>query len=606
MLDTIISGLVHGNVYALVAVGISLIFGVTNVVNFAQGSVVGFGAMLGWWFIGVLGWPWWVGLVAVGIASALIGYLINLAAVRPLIKAPPIAALLATFAASMVLDNLSQIIFGADTRAYPEPLPTDNIALGGVRLGTSDLVAFGFTVLAMAGLWAWLTFGRDGQAIRATAADPDAAQQMGVPVARIQNLSFMLASLLGGVAGVFFGMFSAVVSPLSAAFTGTVGFIAAAVGGLGSIVGAVVGGVLIGLLEAIGVYTFGDGFRDLFIFGIFLVMLLVRQHGLFGARHATSQEPMTGTFLGAGRSIALRWWHWLVVAAVAAVGVPLLGGPVLSAVGTQVAIYAIMAVPMTLLAGSTGQISIGQAAPVAIGAYASALLVMRLDVPFLLALPLAGVLAALIATFITLPIWRLGGHYVSLATLALGFVVLAVIRNWDQVTQGAYGLTGIPAPEIFGLPLLTARGHYLLDLAVLAITLAITIRLRTSHLGIVLASVGSDEVAARSLGIHTRDYKALAYAISAFFAGLAGSLLAHQYNYLDPTVFPIQMSVLVLTIIVLGGLNSPFGAVIGSIVLVGLPEALRIAPDARILLYGMIMIAMIRFRPQGLWTRRAA
>ena len=598
MIDTIISGLVHGNVYALVAVGISLIFGVTGVVSFAQGSIVGFGAMLGWWFISVLGWPWWLALLAVAAASALIGWVITLTTVRPLIKAPPIAALLATFAASMVLDNLSQILFRADTREYPAPLPTDNLPVGGVRLGTSDAVAFGFTLAAMVALWAWLRFGRDGLAVRATAADPDAARQMGVPVTRVQNLSFLLASCLGGVGGIFFGMYAGVISPYSASFTGTVGFIAAAVGGLGSIAGAV-------LLESLGIYQFGGGFRDLFIFGAFLLVLLLRPHGLFGSRHAVVSEPMTGTFLGAGRPIRLTWWHWAVLALAAGLAVPLLGGPVLSSVGTQVAIYAIIAVPMTLLAGSTGQISLGQAAPVAIGAYASALLVMRLGLPFLLALLLAGVIAAVLATAVTLPIWKLDGHYVSMATLALGYIVLSVIRSWDTVTKGAYGLSGIPSPEVFGLPLLVAEDHYQFDLVVLGITLFVVFRLRASHLGTVLASVGSDEVAARSLGLHTRGYKALTYAIAAFFAGLAGALLAHQYNYLDPTVFTVQMSVLVLTIVVLGGMNSPFGAVLGALALVGLPEALRLAPDVRILLYGIVVIAIIRFLPQGLWTRRA-
>ena len=602
MIDTIISGLVHGNVYALVAVGISLIFGVTGVVNFAQGSIVGFGAMLGWWFISVLGWPWWLALLAVAAASALIGWVINLTTVRPLIKAPPIAALLATFAASMVLDNLSQILFRADTREYPAPLPTDNLPVGGVRLGTSDAVAFGFTLAAMVALWSWLRFGRDGLAVRATAADPDAARQMGVPVTRVQNLSFLLASCLGGVGGIFFGMYAGVISPYSASFTGTVGFIAAAVGGLGSIAGAVAGGFVIGLLESLGIYQFGGGFRDLFIFGAFLLVLLLRPHGLFGSRHAVVSEPMTGTFLGAGRPIRLTWWHWAVLALAAGLAVPLLGGPVLSSVGTQVAIYAIIAVPMTLLAGSTGQISLGQAAPVAIGAYASALLVMRLGLPFLLALLLAGVIAAVLATAVTLPIWKLDGHYVSMATLALGYIVLSVIRSWDTVTKGAYGLSGIPSPEVFGLPLLVAEDHYQFDLVVLGITLFVVFRLRASHLGTVLASVGSDEVAARSLGLHTRGYKALTYAIAAFFAGLAGALLAHQYNYLDPTVFTVQMSVLVLTIVVLGGMNSPFGAVLGALALVGLPEALRLAPDVRILLYGIVVIAIL---PQGLWTRSA-
>ncbi len=606
MLDTIIAGIVHGNVYALVAVGISLIFGVTGVVNFAQGSVVGLGAMLGWLFIGVLGWPWWLGLGGVIATSALVGWVINLAAVRPLIKAPPIAALLATFAVSLILDNGSQVVFGPQTRAFPEPLPTDNLAVAGVSVGTSDLVMLAFTVLAMAGLWAYLTYGRTGRAIRATAADPDAAQQMGVPVARVQNWSFLLASGLGGAAGVFYGMYAAVISPMSGAFTGIVGFIAAAVGGLGSIVGAVLGGFLIGLLEALGVWQFGDGFRDLFVFGLLLIVLVVRPHGLLGRRHGLVSEPLTGTFLGAGRPLRLTWWQWTVVAVLAAVAVPLAGGPVAAAVGTQVAIYAIIAAPLTLLAGSAGQVSLGQAAPVAIGAYASALLVLELNWPFLLALGASGLVAAVIATIFTMPIWRLGGHYVSLATLALGFIVVAIIRNAEPLTRGAYGIPGIPSPSILGVPLLSAQQHYWLDLAVLAVALIVTLRIQASHLGTVIAALGADEVAARSLGVRTRDYKALAYFVAAFFAGVGGALMAHQYNYIDPTVFTLQLSVLALTIIVLGGLNSPVGAVVGSILLVGLPEVLRVASEWRILAYGVVMIAMIRLRPRGLWVRRAS
>ncbi len=605
MLDTIISGLVHGNVYALVAVGISLIFGVTNVVNFAQGSIMGFGAMLGWWYIGVLGWPWWLSLVAVGVSAAVIGWLVNLTTVRPLIKAPPIAALLTTFAASMVLDNFSQMVFSTETRAYPEPLPTDNIQLAGLSLGTSDLVTFGFTLVTMLALGAYLRFGRDGRAIRASAADPDAAQQMGVEVRRVQNLSFILASVLGGIGGVFFGMYSGIVTPTSASFTGTVGFVAAALGGLGSISGAVAGGLLIGLLEALGIYQFGGGFRDVFIFGLFLVVLLVRPHGLFGSRRTVTTEPMTGTFLGAGRSIPIGKWGWVGLGA-SAIGLPFVAGPVVASAGSQVAIYAIMAIPMVLLAGSVGQVSLGQAAPVAIGAYASALLTTELDLPFAMGLLAGGAAAMVISTLITLPIWRLNGHYVSMATMALAYVVVGVILNWEPVTNGAYGIAGIPAPQFFGTVLITPVQHYLLDLVIVMLVLWVVLRIQHSHLGTVLAGVGSDETASRCLGIHTRDYKALAYAVCSFCAGVAGALLAHQYNYIDPTVFTIQMSILVLTIVVLGGLNSPFGAVIGAVVLVGLPEALRIANDVRILAYGVIMIVMIRFRPQGLWMRRAS
>ena len=183
--------------------------------------------------------------------------------------------------------------------------------------------------------------------------------------------------------------------------------------------------------------------------------------------------------------------------------------------------------------------------------------------------------------------------------------MVTIIGGWESLTQGALWISGIPAPEIFGLPLLVSDDHYQLGLVVLGLTLFVVIKLRSSHLGTVLAAVGSDEVASRSLGLKTRSYKALAYAIAAFFAGVAGSLTAHQFTYLDPTMFPVQMSVLALTIVVLGGINSPFGAVLGSVALIGLPEALRIAPDVRIILYGVVVILIIRFRPQGLWTRRA-
>jgi branched-chain amino acid transport system permease protein len=234
-------------------------------------------------------------------------------------------------------------------------------------------------------------------------------------------------------------------------------------------------------------------------------------------------------------------------------------------VANQVLTFAIIAVPMVLLSGSAGQVSLGQAAPVAIGAYTSALVVMELKLPFVIGLVLAGVVAAVGATILTLPIWRLTGHYVSIATLGIGFVAVSIIRN-----------------------------------------LVVVLRLRASHLGTVLASVGSDEVAARSAGVRTRDYKVLAYAIAAFFAGVSGSLMAHQNRYLDPTMFTILVSTLALTIIVVGGITSPVGAVVGAVVLIAVPELLRLTSDVRILLYGVVLIAVIRFRPQGLWVRRRA
>jgi branched-chain amino acid transport system permease protein len=368
MLDTLIAGVIHGNAYALVAVGLSLIFGVTHVVNFAQGSVFALGSMLGWWFVSQVGWPLWATVIGVTVICAGVGLVINGIAVKPLSKVPPIAALLATFAVAMVLDNLSQWVFGPETRPFPEVLPTDNFVVAGVRFGTSDVVMLGITLLCMVGLGAYLKAGRSGRAIRATAQDPDAARQMGIPVGRIQHLSFAIASGLGGLAGIFVGLYTSNISPTSGTAAGLTAFVAATLGGLGSMVGAIVGGFALGVIEAFGVWFFGDGVHDLITFGLLIVVLLLRPAGLFGTAPPITSEPLTGTFLGGGRPIRLRRWQIGAALSIAGVMIPVLANGYTLLIGTQVLVFAIVAVPMTLVSGSAGQIVLGQAGPIAIGA----------------------------------------------------------------------------------------------------------------------------------------------------------------------------------------------------------------------------------------------
>jgi branched-chain amino acid transport system permease protein len=161
----------------------------------------------------------------------------------------------------------------------------------------------------------------------------------------------------------------------------------------------------------------------------------------------------------------------------------------------------------------------------------------------------------------------------------------------------------IPPPSIGSFEIDTPLGLYLLDVVVLLLAVAAVSRLQTSFLGKVWAAVGADEIALRSVGVPPADYKALAFVVGSGIAGLAGSLLAHQYTYIDPSLFTADLSMLALTIIVLGAMNSPFGAVLGALVLVGAPEMLRITADARFLVYGVLLLLLIRFRPRGLWAR---
>jgi len=461
-------------------------------------------------------------------------------------------------------------------------------------------VMLAVTAVVMVAMSLFLKYGKTGRAIRATAQDQEAALQMGIPVGPVQNLSFVIASALGGLAGIFFSLYIGVVNPTSGLNIGMTSFVAATLGGLGSLVGAVIGGFVLGIFEAFGIYAFGDAARQIVVFVILIVVLVVRPGGLLGKVPLISTEPLTGTFLGKGRPLRIPRWVWIAAIVVGGVVIPIVGSNYLLTTGTQVLIYAIIAAGFTVTAGQAGVLALGQAGPIAIGAYASAMLSLYAHIPFWFALPLAGVIAAVIASVLASPIWGVKGHYISIATLGLGIAIVAVIQL--IVPRAIYD---IPVPSIAGIPLSTPLAYYLIDFVVLMLTLLVMWRLRRSHLGRVISSVGSDEVAALASGVRVRDYKALAFAVSAFFAGIGGSLLAHQYTYIDTTIFTMLMSLLVVTIVILGGISLPYGAVVGSIILIGAMELLRFAPEWRIIVYGLVLILVVRFRPGGILVRNS-
>jgi branched-chain amino acid transport system permease protein len=598
--DTLIAGLLQGNVYALGAVGISLVFGVMNVVNFAQFSFFSLGAMLAWFFVDQQHLPFWVALILVILICAALGLVINVSVVRPLAKYLPLAAMLSTYAVSQILDNVSQTVFGAQYREFPQVLPTTNLHIGSMLFGTSDVVMLGVTLVLMVVMSLFLKFSKIGQAIRATTQDQEAALQVGIPVAAVQHVAFVIASALGGLAGIFFALYNGIADPASGLTTGLIAFVAATLGGLGSLVGAVIGGFVLGILEAFGIYFFGDASDQIIVFVILIIVLIVRPGGLLGKVPLFPSEPLTGTFLGKGRPFRIPRWVWLAAFAIGAIVIPFAGSDDLLTTGTQVLIYAIIAAGLTVTAGQAGVMALGQAGPIAIGAYTSALLTLHLNLSFWAALPIGGIAAAVIASVLASPIWGVKGHYISIATLGLGVMIVAVIQ---LIVPSA--LYDIPVPQWGSTQLVSPLDYYLIDFVVLVVTLLVMWRIRRSHLGKVIASVGSDEVAALASGVRTRDYKALAFAVSAFFAGIGGSLLAAQYTYIDTTVFTTVMSVLVVTIVIMGGVGLPYGAVVGAIVLIGALQLLRVTDDLRIIVYGLVLILAVRFRPGGILVRNS-
>lgn len=255
---------------------------------------------------------------------------------------------------------------------------------------------------------------------------------------------------------------------------------------------------------------------------------------------------------------------------------------------TMVGISLIAALGLHLITGITGQFSFGHAAFVSIGAYASALLTIHLHLPFILSMLAGGLAAALCGILLGYPSLRLTGDYLGITTLGFGEIVRVVFINM-KITGGASGLTGIPRETnifiVYVVVVLTIWGMY---------------RIQNSRFGRALTAIREDEIAAETMGINTLLYKIKSFAIGTFFAGISGSLFAHMMQYLNPADFGFSRSFEILNFVVLGGLGSIPGTILGTVVLSLAPEFLRFVQEYRMLIYGALMVFMMIFRPNGL------
>jgi branched-chain amino acid transport system permease protein len=274
---------------------------------------------------------------------------------------------------------------------------------------------------------------------------------------------------------------------------------------------------------------------------------------------------------------------------------------------TFISIYSILALSLNLLVGYTGLLALCQAAFYGIGAYASVLLMTSAGMSFPLAVLLAMVTTAIISLAISVPSLRLKGDYFVLASLGFQMISLAVLRNWITVTNGPYGISGIPRPSLLGFEINSPESYFIFS-GIIALICAILIYFLTaSPFGRVLKAIREDEVATIALGKNTVRFKITAFAIAAAFSAIAGSLFAGYMRFIDPTSFTLTESVFVLTIIIVGGAGNVVGPVLGTVLLISFPEALRfleipdaVAGNVRQIIYGALIVVMLRWRPNGL------
>lgn len=274
------------------------------------------------------------------------------------------------------------------------------------------------------------------------------------------------------------------------------------------------------------------------------------------------------------------------------------------------AIYTALAVSLDLLAGRMGVLSIAHAGFYGVGAYTSALLAVNYGTPFVVSVAASMTVAALISLIVSLPSLRLHDDYFVIATFGFQMILFSIFNNWMEVTRGPLGVPGIPQPVIFGWYVDSHVEFVILSSFFSAIAYLVVWRIASSPFGRVLHAIREDEVLAKALGKNTLRFKVTAFAVSAALAASAGSLYAHYITYIDPTSFTVMESILIISMVIIGGAGSLWGPLIGAVVLVMLPEALRflglpsgLAANLRQVIYGVLLVLMMMFRPQGLVGR---
>lgn len=265
----------------------------------------------------------------------------------------------------------------------------------------------------------------------------------------------------------------------------------------------------------------------------------------------------------------------------------------------MIAIGGILALGLQLLVGGAGLLSIGQAAFYGVGAYTSGLVTTKLGYPFLVGFLGAGVLAA-ISSLLMVPITRLRGAYLAVATLGFTLIVHLVLKNEDWLTGGAFGLMRIPRPSFAGLEVRSPVAMYYLCWLVLALVAVAMLRLQDSRFGRAINAVRQDEIAAEAAGVSLVYYKSVCFLIAALVSGFAGALYAHEARYLSPNDFNFMKSIDILIMVVIGGIGSIEGAIVGAAVVVLLPEYLHAVDDYRMLVYGAILVGTMLVGTGGL------
>ncbi len=603
-----LNGLASASGLFFIAVGLSLIFGVTRIINIAHGSLYMLGTYIAYSFATRIGGGlgFWGGIVATALIVCVLGALIEILLLRRIYRAPELFQLLATFALVLVINDATLWLWGSEDLLGPRaPGLRGAVEIFGRQLPSYDLflIVIGPAVLLV--LHFALAKTRFGRLVRAATQDREMVGALGVNQAILFTSVFALGAALAGLGGALQVAREPATLATDLIAIGDA-FVVVVVGGMGSITGAYLAAVIIAevkaLCIAIGVVDFGFitvNFSKLTLVAEFLVMagvLIARPYGLLGRPQgavrsvAEAEDPIRPAAPGL-KALAVAVLALLM-------GLPLLAqaSPYLLVLGIDVLIAVIFATSLHFIMGPGGMHSFGHAAYFGLGAYGAALMVKWLAVPMglgLVAAPLIALAGALLFGWFAV---RLSGVYLAMLTLAFAQIVWAAMFQWEGFTGGSNGVIGVWPPPPFN----SAAVYYLLTLAIAVIAVLLLRRFLFAPFGYAMRAGRDSPLRAEAIGIDVKRVHWLAFAIAGGICGIAGGLFAFAKGSISPETIHVGRSIDGLVMVLLGGIQTLTGPIVGASVFATLQDTVMRQTEYWRALLGLIILLLVLAFPQGI------
>ena len=600
----LLTGLANAGALFLVASGLSLIFGVTRIVNFAHGSFYMLGAFIGYSFMQVLPGAigFWASVLLAGIAVGLIGVIVEIFVLRPVYRAPELFQLVATFGVILVIQDLALWTWGAEDLLGPRaPGLKGIVRILGEPVPKYDLALIAITPFVAFGLWFLITKTRVGILVRAATQDREMVGALGVNQSWLFTGVFFLGAALAGLGGAVqlpkggadllmdFNILAAI-------------FVVVVIGGMGSLPGAYLAAVLISVLNVFGV-TYMPQSTLVLMFVVMAVVLMIKPYGMFGRVEVAGEHGQVGEperpIKPAGPRARLIVAAFLSVLAL----VPFFGSNFSLVLITDITIFCLFAASLHFILGTGGLVSFGHAAYFGGGAYVAALLVTYTDTPMEFALMLAPIGAGMAAVIIGWLCIRLTGVYFAMLTMAFAQLLWSLVFQWGEFTGGDDGLVDIWPAEWLS----DTTTYYYLTLVIGVGGILLLRHVAHSPFGYGLRASRDSSRQAEAMGIHTKRVQWAAFAFAGAMAGVAGGLFVFSKGSVFPSELEIARSFDALIVVFLGGVKTLSGGVVGGASLEAIKDFLTRFEYWRLAL-GLLIIGVVILAPDGIVgsLRRAA